>query len=459
MQALLKEPEFKLTAKQHEAIKLIASEAMYLLLYGGSRSTKTFTFVRAIIWRAVAVPGSRHAVLRFRFNHVKASVVHDTFPKVMKLCFPEIPQVFKRGDSGWYLDKQDWFVTFPNGSEIWFGGLDDKERTEKILGNEYATVLLNEISQISYNSFLILVTRLAQMCKYERNGALHELRLKFFCDENPPSKGHWSYRLFIERKDPLSGRPLEEPNDYNALLMNPRDNLENLPASYIKALQRLPKRKKDRFWNGIFVDDSENALWSSEIIERNRVTELPEGVDLVRVVVAVDPSGADDESEDTSDDIGIGVAGLGSDGLGYVLEDLTLNAGPAKWGKVVASAYERHDADRVIGESNFGGAMVEFVIRTANPNISYKAVRASRGKIVRAEPVSALHETDKIKFIGHFDKLEDELMSFNTTGYIGEKSPNRADWFIWAMTELFPGMTERVKPKEEPLFIPDLIRL
>lgn len=449
---------FNLTPKQIEANTLLSASAMYILLFGGSRSTKTFTFIRAILIRALLAPGSRHAILRFRFNHVKASIVHDTFPKMMALCYPEIPQVFTRGGNGWFLDKQDWFVELPNKSQIWFGGLDDKERTEKILGNEYATVLLNEISQISYSSFLILVTRLAQKCMYERDGEMRELRLKLFCDENPPSKGHWSYKLFIEKKDPISGRALQDPEDYGSLLMNPRDNLDNLPAAYIKALKNMPKRKRDRFWSGIFVDDSENALWSSDIIEKNRVNEIPEGVDLVRIVVAVDPSGAGDDSEDTSDDIGIGVAGLGTDGIGYVLEDLTLNAGPAKWGKVAASAYERHEADRVIGESNFGGAMVEFVVKAANPNISYKAVTASRGKVVRAEPVSALHETDKIKFVGNFDKLEDELMSFTTTGYIGEKSPNRADWFIWAMTELFPGMTKIDKP-EVDYSIPNLKRL
>ena len=99
-----------------------------------------------------------------------------------------------------------------------------------------------------------------------------------------------------------------------------------------------------------------------------------------------------------------------------MLEDLTLNAGPATWGKVVASAYQRHKADRVVGEGNFGGAMVEFVIKTADPLISYKTVTASRGKVVRAEPISALHETGKVKMVGRFDDLEDELMSFTTPG-------------------------------------------
>lgn len=114
----------------------------------------------------------------------------------------------------------------------------------------------------------------------------------------------------------------------------------------------------------------------------------------------------------------------------------------------MGSAYERHKADRLIGETNFGGAMVEFVVRAANPNISYKALRVSRGKMLRAEPISALHEMGKIRLVGDFHDLEDELLSCTTTGYTGAKSPNRLDAFVFAMTELFPGMT--TEKKDEP---------
>lgn len=438
---------FKLTDKQKEAIKLLGSDAGYILLYGGSRSTKTFTTLRTIAWRALAVDNSRHAVLRFRFNHVKTSVIHDTFPKMMRLCFPDVE---------YRLDKTDWYVEFPNGSQVWFGGLDDKERVEKILGNEYASIFLNECSQISYQGYLILITRLAQVCTYERGGETRELRQKMYFDENPPSKGHWTYKLFIDKKDPDTNKPLKNPDDYASMLMNPKDNAENLSISYLKRLQDLPKRQRDRFWEGKFGDNTENALWTEEIIEKSRVDGVPEGVSLVRVVVAVDPSGADDDENKNNDDIGIGVAGLGSDGIGYVFEDLTMKAGPAKWGKVAASAYERHNADRIVAESNFGGAMVEFVVKTANPNVSYKSVSASRGKTVRAEPISALHETGKIKLIGNFSDLEDELLACTTTGYTGEKSPNRLDWFVWAFTELFPGIAKPIQEYEE-IVIPNRV--
>jgi len=426
---------FKLTSKQDEAIDLFGSTAQFVLLYGGSRSTKTFTIVRTIVIRALAAAGSRHAILRFRFSHVKLSVIYDTFPKVMELCFPDCQYV---------LNKSDWFVTLPNGSEIWFGGLDDKERTEKILGNEYVTIFLNECSQISYGPYLLMITRLAQRAYYMRNGVQHEMRQRMFLDENPPMKGHWTYKIFIDGVDPETKKPIKSPEDYEHMLMNPKDNAENLPASYLKLLQNMPKRQRDRFWLGKFGDENENALWSTDTIEKSKVNgdDLP---DFVRIVVPVDPSGADDDENKHNDDIGIGVIGLGTDGIAYVLEDLTVKAGPATWGKVATTAYERHEADRIIGESNFGGAMVEFVIKTANPNVAYKSVTASRGKVVRAEPAAALHETGKIKFVGDFPELEDELLSFTTTGYTGARSPNRADWFVWGITELFPAMTKPVR--------------
>lgn len=426
---------------------MFGSDAMHCLVYGGARSAKTFLVIRTIIIRALAAPGSRHAILRLRFNHVKSSVIFDTYPKVLKLCFPGLHAP---------VSKSDWFAKLPNGSEIWFGGLDDKERTEKILGNEYASIFACECSQISYSSFLILKTRLAQKVHYQQDGEERELRLKMYCDENPPSNGHWTHKLFIDKRDPDTRRPLKNPDDYASLLMNPKDNAANLPAAYLKALEGLPKRQRDRFWLGLFGDTTENALWTIEMIEKSKVhgDDVP---DFVRIVVAVDPSGADDDENKNNDDIGIGVIGLGVDGVAYVLEDLTINAGPATWGKIATGAYERHEADRIVGESNFGGAMVEFVIKTANPNAAYKAVTASRGKTVRAEPTSALHETGKIKLVGDFPDLEDELLSFTTTGYTGARSPNRADWFIWGITELFPAMTKPVK-EHVPINVPNLRR-
>lgn len=148
--------EFKLTDKQEAAQKVLSGPATHGMLFGGSRSGKTFLHVRNVALRALKAKSSRHAILRFRFNHIKTSIILDTFPKVMKLCFSGVE---------YQLNKTDWFATLPNGSEIWFGGLDDKERTEKILGQEYATLYLNECSQIPWGSVGIAITRLAQLAE------------------------------------------------------------------------------------------------------------------------------------------------------------------------------------------------------------------------------------------------------------------------------------------------------
>ena len=433
---------FDLTNKQHEAIRLIGGDAKHLMLFGGSRSGKTFVLVRSVIIRALASPESRHAILRYRFNHVKASIVHDTFPKVMRLCFPDI---------NYKIDKTDWFVEFPNNATIWFGGLDDKERTEKILGQEYATLYLNECSQIPYSSRNLAITRLAQKTFVNDD---KKLRLKFYYDCNPPSKAHWTYKLFILKKDP-DGQTSIEPDNYGSLQMNPCDNLANLSQDYLDELDALPIRLRQRFSEGSFGDINENSLWQLETLEKWRITNTDKVPDYQRVVIGVDPSGVDDEYSD-GDAIGIVVAALGTDGNAYLLEDLTIKDSPSVWGNVVASAFDRHKADCVVAEKNFGGAKVEHVIQTARPNTFYKSVTASRGKVVRAEPISALHEKGKIRFIGEYPELEEELLSFTTTGYIGVKSPNRADALIWAMAELFPAMVRDREKKFMRELKPDL---
>jgi predicted phage terminase large subunit-like protein len=427
--------EFRLTEKQVGAQEKLNGPARHVMLEGGSRSGKTLLIVRKQVQRRLKAPGSYGAIFRFRFGHCKASIVHDTFPKVMRLCFPGVE---------YDLNKSDWFATFPGGGRLWFGGLDDKERTEKILGNEFADIFLNECSQIAWSARNIAVTRLAQ--KVEDRATGKDLVLKMYYDQNPPDKGHWGYKVFHLRVDPESKQPLPDAGAYDHERLNPRDNLENLPSAYIQELEALGPRLRKRFLLGEYREANPGALFDEGVFERWRVIdeELPQ---LLRVVVAVDPSGADDDDNIENDEIGIVVAALGVDGNGYVLEDLTCKAGPGVWGKVATQAFERHEADRIVGEVNYGGAMVKFVIQTARPRTPFRMVTASRGKTVRAEPVSALFESGKVRFVGFFRELEDELTAFTTHGYMGEHSPNRADACVWAISDLFPELT---KPEEKP---------
>lgn len=412
------------------------------MLFGGSRSGKTFLLVRNVVMRAMKAPKSRHAILRFRFNAIKASVIFDTFPKVMELAFPGVEYT---------LSKTDWFAELPNGSQIWFGGLDDKERTEKILGMEFVTIYLNEASQIPQGSRDIAVTRLAQQVDQVIQGKPSvPLKPRMYYDCNPPSKVHWAYRLFVEKRDPETKQPLNRPDDYVAFQINPTDNVENLASGYLDTLKGQSARLQKRFLKGEFADATPNQLFHEEDIDKWRVLDgsLP---DMVRVVVAVDPSGSDDVDNADNDEIGIAVVGLGTDGNAYLLEDCSVKAGPATWGRIATDAFDRHSADAVVGEINYGGAMVKQTIQVARPRTNFKAVTASRGKAVRAEPFSALYESGKVRHVGEYPQLEDELTAFSTVGYTGEDSPNRADALIWGLAELFPAITKPQTEKKQPM--------
>ncbi len=409
---------FSPTAKQQEAIDLLGKGQRHTLLVGGSRSGKTTLLVHEIARRALHAEGSRHAILRLHANAARGSIALDTLPKVFRQWFPGRP--FKR-------HRTEGYFSLENDSEIWIGGLDDQERVEKILGKEYATIFLNECSQIPYSSVLVALTRLAQVSAKLPQAAYYDL--------NPTGKGHWTNVLFGELRDPVSRQPLEDPDDYARLFLNPGDNAANLSPGYLKSLERLPERQRKRFFEGVYIDELSGALFSYETIARTRVAEFDQAR-CVRVVVAVDPSGAAGRDDEAADEIGIVVAARGDDGHAYVLADRSLRDAPAAWGRVVAQAYREFKADRIVAEENFGGEMVRFVIRAADANAKVHTVSASRGKVLRAEPVSALYEQGLVHHVGRFAVLEDQLCAFTTAGYRGEGSPDHADALVFAITDL-----------------------
>jgi len=188
--------------------------------------------------------------------------------------------------------------------------------------------------------------------------------------------------------------------------------------------------------NAEVLMDVPGALWSLDSIDAARREHAP---DLARVVVAVDPAAS---SHEGSDETGIVVAGKDDRGHGWVIEDLSGRYEPAGWAKAAINAYFRHSADRIVAEVNNGGDMVENTLRTLDANVSYTAVRASRGKITRAEPIAALYEQGRVHHVGGFPELEDQMTGFTADidrGKMG--SPDRVDALVWALTEL---IVERV---------------
>ena len=223
------------TEKQKIATRLLATKKTQIMLYGGTRSGKTVILCYAIIIRAMKAPGSRHLIARLRLSHARTSIWNETLPFLLAMLPPELYE----------MKKSDLCVKFWNGSEIWVGGFDDKDRVEKLLGHEYATIYFNEVSQIPYSTVVLGLSRLAQ---------LTSLQNKAYFDCNPPSPMHWCHKIFIEGKDPITKEPLPFPELYGSLLMNPMDNLDNLPENYIQQfLDILPEHSRARLKYGKFV--------------------------------------------------------------------------------------------------------------------------------------------------------------------------------------------------------------
>ena len=216
-------------------------------------------------------------------------------------------------------------------------------------------------------------------------------------------------------------------------------NLANLSPKFIdKIIRRYEGTRLGRQEiNAELLDDVPGALWARTRIEGLRISkeQLPS---LSRIVVAIDPAVTSGED---ADETGIIVAGLDRNGHGYVLDDLSGQYQPLEWAAKAIEAYKKYSADRIVAEVNNGGEMVEATIRMVDPNAPYKAVRASRGKVIRAEPVSALYEQGRIHHVGTYADLEDQMCSFTTdfdrteAGY----SPDRLDAMVWGFHELIVG--------------------
>jgi phage terminase large subunit-like protein len=222
------------------------------------------------------------------------------------------------------------------------------------------------------------------------------------------------------------------------------DNAANLAAPFLRQVEerygntRLGRQELE----GEILDDMPGALWSREIIDNARKPTAPE---MDRIVVAVDPAATSGEEADETGIVAVGVAS-DADGnqRGYVLADRSMRGSPDEWAAAAVRLYHELDADRIVAEKNQGGEMVSSVLKARDRNVPVTLVTATRGKIVRAEPISALYEQGRIHHVGRFDKLEDQMCLFTrdverTPG----NSPDRVDALVWGLSALFDRMTRR----------------
>ncbi len=207
------------------------------------------------------------------------------------------------------------------------------------------------------------------------------------------------------------------------------DNRTNLAVGFFEDIVSLYEgtRIGRQELHAEILDDNPGALWKRDWIEEGRVQQAP---DMLKVVVSIDPAA---KSNEESDETGIVVVGFGVDGAWYILDDLSLRGTPDEWGRAAATAFYRHEADRVVAEVNQGGEMVEFTMATVDPRIPFDSIHASRAKRVRAEPVSALSEQGRIHHVGTFPILEDQLCEWDPMD-TRSPSPDRLDAMVHGVT-------------------------
>ena len=414
-------------------------EVQNILLAGGSRGGKSAGIMALVIMRALAAPNTKHGIFRLTLTNCNKQLgpARGTFPEVLDLLYPGIRQQWEKlPNAGTF--KNDSIYRFPNGSEILFEGLD-KTRIDNVLGGEYSTVWVNECNQIKdYEDVILqLASRMNGRGFLESNGKPVldtkgdpvPLRPLTIFDCNPAFEDDWECQLFRDHKDPLSGQPLDYPEWYKLLKVPTEDNAANQAANYqlgLKARYKHSSKQMARFVLGEWSTNNPLALFKREWFKWGDVKKS----DLVKIVVAVDPSGNQGNKGDYT---GIVVAGIDASGHVWVLEDASLKATPEVWAEKAIAMYDDWQADYIVAEKNFGGEMVRTVINGVRRNAPLKLVNATRAKIVRAQPVAIQYSNGNVTHLDGLKELEAQMMDYDENA---KKSPDRMDALVWALTEL-----------------------
>lgn len=441
---------FTLTDKQKEILQALnEKQYRHICLYGGGRSGKTTFLMFIIFMRALKEPNSFHVIIRDTHTSMKSSIFEQTITKL--LSFDNFKDLKNHPDLK--KNKQDLTITFPNGSIIYCYGLNTENAVERILGNEYSTIYYNECSSLDYSRITPLRSRLAQKTS---------LNNKFFYDFNPPLKTHWTYKYFIEQKDPIMGHELPNKDEFYLAKVNPIDNLTNIDEFYLKEQEYAGSEHKKRFVDGDFQDEIKGALFTASMIDAANQNNLTgKTINEIRnilsqIVIGIDPAVT---TSDTSDKTGIVVCG--SNGYDFfVLEDKTGHYKPIEWAGIIYQLYDKWSANAVIVETNQGGDLLRENIKSFgqrygnNRYLNIQEVRAVFGKRIRAEPIATLYARNKVKHIQYFAENQDdktqgkkeqvhglldlqyEMLSF--TGDKNQKSPDRLDALVHGLQYLTP---------------------
>ncbi|MFM7468512.1 MAG: PBSX family phage terminase large subunit [Vampirovibrionales bacterium] len=372
----------------------------YKGIHGGRGSGKSTFDAQAIVTQCMFRPGLRVVCVRETQNSLKESVYQLI-----------IDQINKLGVASAFTVQSSRIITPGNGLVIFQGMQDHTSESIKSLEG-FDIAWCEEAQTMSSRSLEILRPTI------RKDGS----ELWFT----------WNPRNASDPVDQLL-RCEHPPKDAVVIKANYMDN-PWMPDVLNEERLYDQKFRPDRYghiWLGEYEPTAVGAIWSRQVLHENRRHEVPR---MARILVAVDPSVTVGER---SDENGIVVVGKGEDGRGYVLDDMSMRGSPSQWAQRAVSAFDSYEADAIVAEVNQGGLMVKNTIMAVRPSVPVIEVRATRGKHVRAEPISALYNLGRISHIGTFPELEAQMCKMTAAGYDGEGSPDRVDALVWGFTQLF----------------------
>lgn len=384
--------------------------ARYRAAYGGRGSGKSHFFAERLILRALGEPGLRAVCVREVQKTLKESAKRLLEDKIAALGV------------GFLFDVQASEIRTPGGGVIIFQGMQDHS-AESIKSLEGFHLAWCEEAQT-------LSDRSLEMLRPTIRAPGSELWFS------------WNPRSASDPVDRLLRGP-EPPRDAVVVRANYSDN-PFFPKELEEERKLDLRLKPDRYahiWLGEYEPSAMGAIWTRQVLHEGRRREMPP---MARIVVAVDPATS---SGPGADEHGIIVCGVGHDGRGYVLDDVSLRGTPSQWATRAVAAMDRYGADAVVIETNQGGQMCKHTLHTVRPFLPVIEVNASRGKHVRAEPIAALYALGRVSHVGTFPALEAQMCQMTAAGFEGEGSPDRVDALVWAMTELFPAVTAAPPPR------------
>ena len=388
----------------------LLKKSRYKFCHGGRGSGKSHFFAEYIVEKCLMQPGTRGVCIREVQKTLKDSSKRLIEDKIKAL------------DLGSRFNILNAEIQTPGGGVLVFQGMQDanSESIKSLEGFDFAWV--EEAQTLSARSLEMLRPTIRK----------------------PGSELYfsWNPRSAADPIDAFARGPVPPP-DAIIQRANYSDN-PFFPEELAAEREHDARAKPERYghiWLGEYEPVAIGAIWDRLMLHRNRRDVAP---DMARIVVAVDPAVS---STAGSDEHGIVVCGVGADGRGYVLEDATTRGGPRQWADRAVAMLDRYEADAIVIERNQGGDMCRHTLESVRPNLSVVEVHATRGKHVRAEPISALYSLDRISHVGTFTRLEDQMCQMTAAGFEGDGSPDRVDALVWGLTELFPAVTA---PKAKP---------